>query len=118
MLSVKLSILLQYLHIFVPNKKANAIYWSCHALIWLNVLYYTITTFCEIFACSPIAKAWDPLITEGHCLPTLVFINASSAINSISDIAILILPQTVIWKLQLSTKKKAQVSIIFLVGIL
>ncbi|KAI9656267.1 MAG: hypothetical protein M1821_004930 [Bathelium mastoideum] len=64
------------------------------------------------------AKAWDPLITEGHCINVLVGAVVSAFVNSITDIVILILPQITIWRLQMPKKKKIQISLIFLVGVI
>ena len=115
---IKLSILLQYVEIFVPGQTKTGTYWACHAIIWLNFIYYTISLFLEIFPCSPIAKAWDPLIVEGACLNTRVINMASAGINAVSDIVILVLPQVVIWRLQMSFSKKVGVSAVFFVGVL
>ncbi|KAF2235595.1 hypothetical protein EV356DRAFT_523099 [Viridothelium virens] len=117
---IKIAILLQYVHIFVPRGKAktNRIWWACYSLIWVHVVYYLVFVLCQIFACTPIAKAWDPLITTGHCISTSALEAATGGLNCISDIIILILPQLRIWKLQMSRKKKIQLSLIFLSGIL
>ena len=115
---VKLSILLQYVQIFVPSKTRNMMYLASHALIWTNLLFYLISTFLEIFACKPIAKAWNPLITTGHCINVLALNVAASSINSVSDLLILILPQVSIWRLQMSLKRKIQISTIFAIGVL
>ncbi|KAI4089059.1 MAG: hypothetical protein LQ344_005630 [Seirophora lacunosa] len=114
---IKFSILLQYLQIFVPIKKASAMYLTCHALIWINFVFYLVSTFVEIFACSPVRKAWDPLVTRGRCINILALNVAASTLNSVSDIAILIVPQVGIWRLQMSQQKKMQISAIFLIGI-
>ncbi|KAL8729343.1 MAG: hypothetical protein Q9181_005041 [Wetmoreana brouardii] len=114
---VKWSILLQYLQIFVPVRKTTTMYLVSHALIWTNFIFYSVCTFVVIFPCSPIRKAWDPLASEGRCINMMALNVAASTINSASDIGILILPQISIWRLQMSLKRKVQVSGIFLVGI-
>lgn len=115
---IKLSILLQYLQIFVPVKRTTTMYLASYALIWSNFIFYFVSTFVEIFACTPIRKTWDPLIPGGHCINILALNVAASSINSASDLGILILPQISIWRLQMSLKRKIQVSVIFLIGIL
>ena len=115
---IKLSILLQYLQIFVPVKRMSTMYLASYALIWSNFVFYFVSTFVEIFACSPIRKAWEPLVAEGHCVNILALNVAASSINSASDVGILILPQISIWRLHMSVKRKLQVSVIFLIGIL
>ena len=96
---IKAPISLQYLEVFVPAKKSNIRYWASHLLIWLNFVFYAISTFFEIFACSPVAEVWNILITEGSCLNTLVLYIAASSINSVSDLIILVPLQVMIWGL-------------------
>ena len=115
---VKLSILLQYLQMFVPRKTRNALYWTSHTLILTNFVFYLIYSFIALFGCKPIAKAWDPLITNGHCINTLATDVAGGAINSLSDLVILVLPQVSIWRLQMALRRKIQISALFLIGLL
>ena len=115
---IKLSILLQYLEIFMPIKKTDIMYFGPHLLIWTNLILYLVMTILEIWICKPIAKAYDPLITDGRCLNTYALNVATSAFNALSDFAILVLPQVVIWRLQMSAQRKTAASFIFLVGLL
>ena len=117
MFFIKLAILLQYLRAFVPLKQRNWMFWACHILIWLNFLFYSIFFFFVIFACSPTEKLWKPWI-EGNCFDHLAFMINASVIYTISDILIVILPQPIIWKLQISARRKIGLSAIFAVGIL
>ncbi|KAI1098688.1 hypothetical protein F4804DRAFT_350120 [Jackrogersella minutella] len=116
-LFIKVSILLQYIQVFLPAKKPKAIYWTVIVMAGTNALFYSTGIFCEIFACHPFAKAWDPFITQGHCIDTLALSSVSGGINTISDVIILILPQLIIWRLNISIKNKTAVSVIFLVAI-
>ena len=115
---IKLSILLQYLRIFTPAKKTDLIYWASHTLIWTNFVFYFVSSFLEIFACKPIAKVWDPLIANGQCMNLQAINVAAAAFNVLSDVSILVLPQKVIWKLHMSSRRKLGISSIFLTGIL
>ena len=115
---VKLSILLQYLQMFAPLNSRNGLYWTSHALIWTNLVFYLIGSFVVLFGCKPIAKAWDPLIINGHCINTLAANVASGTINSLSDLVILVLPQVSIWRLQMALRRKIQISALFLIGLL
>lgn len=115
---MKLSILQQYIQIFMPTKSPKHLYWLTLFLMAANVVSYIIFTFLEIFVCSPIEKAWDPLVTGGHCLDILALSTAASGINTGSDFIILVIPQLVIWRLNMSWKNKTSVSLVFLVAIL
>jgi hypothetical protein len=43
---------------------------------------------------------------------------AASAINTASDLVLVIIPQTVIWSLNMPTRRKWVVSAVFLIGLL
>lgn len=79
---------------------------------------YVIFTFLEIFGCTPMEKAWKPLVTGGHCIDTLALNIAALSINTGSDVIILVIPHLVIWRLNMAWKHKAAVSVVFGVAIL
>ena len=118
MVLIKPAILLDWLQLFLPHGQRSVHFWISHVLIWLNVAFYTSATFAGIFQCSPRAKFWDHTIA-GHCEGNQhIRLIISGAINLFSDVAILVFPQTVIWKLQISRLKKSGVAILFGVGVL
>ncbi|PVI01614.1 hypothetical protein DM02DRAFT_671164 [Periconia macrospinosa] len=114
---LKAAILLELIRIFSARGQRGLFFWTCHTLIWLNVAFYTTCTFVEIFACSPREKLWNKLIPGGRCIDSNILTLASSIINVPSDIIILILPQRMIWRLQVSSRKKLGISMIFAVAI-
>ncbi|KAL8792454.1 MAG: hypothetical protein Q9195_004910 [Heterodermia aff. obscurata] len=114
---IKLSILLQYLKIFPPVQKRDLMYWGTHLLIWLNLGFYIADIFAELFLCSPREKYWNVLVTTGHCYSATTVNIASGIFNTISDFLTLLLPQRVIWKLQMPQKRKLGISAIFLTGL-
>ncbi|KAF7953323.1 hypothetical protein EAE96_006534 [Botrytis aclada] len=117
-LTIKASILLQYVTIFSIGQR-RWFFWTCHTFIWLNVVFYTTCFFLEIFSCKPISKAWDPFIATGSCPINVEYLNiAASSINVISDLAILLLPQGIIWRLKMDTSKRLGVSLIFATALL
>ena len=116
---VRLSILLQYLRIFAPTRRNNTlVFWGSHLLIWVNFVFYVIITFLEIFACSPIEKAWNPLIIDGHCYSIFAIYIAAAAVNTVSNFLIFCLPHSVIWNLQMSRGRKVGISALFIAGLL
>ncbi|KAG7001877.1 hypothetical protein G7Y79_00030g064100 [Physcia stellaris] len=114
---IKLSILLQYLKIFPPVQKKDLMCWGTYLLIWLNFGFYIADIFAELFLCSPREKYWNVLITTGHCYSATTVNIASGTFNTISDFLTLLLPQRVIWKLQMPLKRKLGISAIFLTGL-
>ncbi|MCJ1259014.1 hypothetical protein MMC24_006848, partial [Lignoscripta atroalba] len=102
--------------IFLPHRSGPA-YYAIHILIWTNVLYYTISTFVEIFQCSPRKKLWDPKI-PGHCINDNHGIQVySGSLNVLSDFSILVLPLPLIWRLQMPFLRKLRVTAVFSVGL-
>ena len=73
--------------------------------------------FFVVFNCEPVSKFWKPWIS-GHCFNIFAISIVTAVINAVSDIMIVILPQPIIWKLQISIKRKLGLSAIILVGVL
>ena len=112
----KLAILLQLKRIFVAHKR-DFVFYGVHILIWSNLLFYTIETFLEIFACTPREKIWNPS-TPGHCIGIENNYIAIGAWNVLSDFLILILPMVAIWNLQMANTRKIGVAAVFATGLL
>ena len=117
-LQIKAAIILQCLRVLVPTGVRTATYWILWTLMWAHVVFYVICTFIEIFLCNPRAKAWDPTILEGHCMNSSAVNIAAAAINTASDLILVVIPQIIIWRLNMSIEKKWAVSVVFLIGLL
>lgn len=102
----------------MPTKKPSSIYWITIGLMVINTVAYIVLTFVEIFACQPMRKAWDPLVADGHCVDLLAVNTGATSINTGSDFIILVIPQLVIWRLNMAWKNKASISAVFLVALL
>ena len=90
-------------------------FWVTTALIVTNILFYIIEFFLDIFQCSPRNRGWNREI-PGKCIGEYNIIY-TAGFNVISDTIILILPLSRIWRLQMSTRKKIGVSLIFSTGL-
>lgn len=115
---LQVSLLLQYLQIFAPVRNNSLVVRLTYLAIWSTSIFHLITAFIMIFPCNPREKFWNMLITDGHCLDVDVVNIASSVINCVCDFVILLLPQGIIWKLQMPFRRKLGISAIFLVGLL
>jgi hypothetical protein len=102
----------------VPSGVRNAVYWILHGLLWSHVIFYVVCTFVEIFMCTPRHKAWDPTVKTGHCMDSNAVNIAAAAINTVSDLVLVLIPQTIIWRLNMPSRRKWVVSICFLFGLL
>lgn len=115
---LKAAILTDLLRIFNPRGQRNLFFWACHTLLWVNVVFYTICTFLEIYGCQPREKTWNPLIPGGRCINMHTLTLASGAINFPSDLCILLLPLRTIWGLHLSRRRKIGTSAVFAIATL
>ncbi|KAI0966495.1 hypothetical protein F4678DRAFT_484124 [Xylaria arbuscula] len=110
---LKIAILIDWIHTFVPTGTRNALFWILHTLIWSNAVFYLIGTFIEAFQCPP-----EDVGTPRCNINVPSYNIASGVINVISDLTILFAPHWVIWKLNLSRVRKIGVSVLFLIGAL
>ena len=136
--TVKISILLQYITLFVTHR-GSAFHYTVYCVIWTNVVFYTIVSLLNIFGvsnnvllplpsisriredahgrkCNPRQKYWEPTV-PGHCLGRELLGVATGVINVFFDFSILILPLPLIWRMQMSWAKKARVTAVFGVGL-
>ncbi|KAI0428690.1 hypothetical protein F5Y09DRAFT_332375 [Xylaria sp. FL1042] len=86
-------------------------------LIWASLLFYTAAFLTFLLACIPRGKISNPDL-PGVCINTESSITVTGAINVLSDLAILIAPVAVIWKLQTPLKRKIGAAAVFGVGIM
>ncbi|KAI0598025.1 hypothetical protein F4775DRAFT_592778 [Biscogniauxia sp. FL1348] len=114
---IKFAIVLELLDIFNPHRVRNLFYWCSYVIMAVNFLFYTAAVIVSNMACKPYAKNWDPFV-RGTCAydPTKLYVT-SGTINFIVDIMIFLLPQKIIWRLQMSTQRKLCVAGIFAIGI-
>lgn len=93
-------------------------WYTARIIIVITGIYYTISTFISIFACSPREAIWNPLINDARCLNTNISVLVTCLFNIISDITILILPARAVWKLRIPIKKKIGIILLFATGLL
>ena len=115
----KLSILLQYLRVFVPTRIGNkGLHFAIHLTIWTNLIFYVVDTFIEILQCTPRERIWNPL-TAGSCAVNInAALIATAVVNAVSDLVILALPFSSIWRLRMSGWEKLKISTVFAIGLL
>ncbi|OSS48377.1 hypothetical protein B5807_07810 [Epicoccum nigrum] len=114
--AAKLSILLQIKHIFLGTPQVKKfVFWASWAMIALVTCAYIFTTMLLIFSCTPVQKAWNPLL-PGKCHNSAAGY-VSGTVNLVSDVAVLLLPMAGVSQLRMELRKKAAVSAIFSTGL-
>jgi hypothetical protein len=94
-------------------------FWLCNFMIFANFVLYLTSVVLEIFVCGGSHTPWVSLSGNGSCPINILQLNVViNAFNSLSNIAILVLPQMSIWQLRLAKEKKIGISILFFMGLL
>ncbi|KAI2608213.1 uncharacterized protein GGS25DRAFT_265511 [Hypoxylon fragiforme] len=117
MITLKSAILLEWARIFGPGNR-RLFRWSCYTIAAVNSIYYTINIILECTACTPREYYWDKTIIGGTCRYSTLLSLISALVNLVFDVAILILPQGVIWRLNMSRRKRVGCSAVFVIGLL
>lgn len=98
-------------------KKTGKLFWLHEILLWTNILCYVTLMLTFAVACIPREKLWKPEV-QGHCISSNGSLIGSSSLNVVSDVTILLLPLSVILRLQLPLKSKLILSTVFGTGVL
>lgn len=115
-LGAKVSMLLQMRRLFVVSKKGK-LFWLHEILLWTNVPCYLALMLSFIFVCVPREALWNPNV-PGRCISPTGSLIASSSLNVVSDVTMLLLPLTVIARLQLPARSRLILAAVFGTGIL
>ena len=109
---VKFSLLLLYVRLFpTPLIKRASAAIGTFVFAWM-----VVSTGVFIFACLPVQYYWDRTIAGGHCLNYDLFYIIMAALNTLTDVIVLLLPLNVVWNLTITRAKKIGLSIVFLIG--
>ncbi|KAF4634933.1 hypothetical protein G7Y89_g3164 [Cudoniella acicularis] len=106
----KLSILCLYLRIFNTKPYRYSVYAIATILI-STCLASWVAVFC---LCTPYNYTWDKSIPGGHCIDQNKEFTWISFPNIVTDVAMVLLPLPVIWKLHTSRNQKIGLLISFL----
>lgn len=115
---IKAAISLEWVHLFSPSRTNRLVFWSSWTVLWFNVIFYAISIILLNIACVPHERIWNPLI-PGTCkkIHDPVHLLIVAVVNLVTDIALLVIPQKVIWGLHLSRKQRLGISAVFTTGL-
>lgn len=117
LLFAKTAILLEWVHLFVPRGTRNTFYWSARVMMVANILLYSSALIANFAGCQPLERFWNFWVS-GHCVDRKARNIVTGSFNVILDVLILLLPQPVIWKLQMTSARKIGIFVVFSVGLL
>ena len=108
----KLCILALYLRIFTPRPCRLATY-LVGGVIMVQCVACIIA---ELAYCQPFEYNWDKTIPGGGCGDILALYRWVSVPNLVTDLAILVIPQKIIWDLHTGKTQKIKLVLTFLTG--
>ncbi|KAF2106963.1 hypothetical protein BDV96DRAFT_654293 [Lophiotrema nucula] len=115
--ALKTAIILQLIRLFAPRGVRNATFWALHILLAVNTAFYISAVFVSIFNCIPIQAAWNRFLDQSKCIEIRPFLIVAATFNTVTDILILVIPQRVIWGMNMTVTRRWAVSVLFLIGI-
>ena len=108
----KLSLLALYWRIFSKDTRFRILLYvtTASCIAWM-----VACLFATVLKCVPISAAWD-VLERGNCINFNLFFIIIEPINVVLDLVIILLPLFFIKELQLKTRMKVTLGIIFLLG--
>ena len=115
---LKTAILFDWCHIFVPADPLHNVFWwgsvvlSAVQCIW-GIACITLLNM----QCRPHRAIWEfYLPSECYSLPSVMLASATTQV--VTDLFMMLLPQRIIWSLNLNWQRRAAISVVFGVGAL
>lgn len=108
---IKISVLLLYKRTFTIKSMRYTIY-AVGAFVFSNALSNVISF---AFQCTPAAQFWNPE-SPGHCVNRPVLMMLASLFPMLTDFVIYLMPMPVIWQLQMTVRRKLELTLVFAVG--
>lgn len=116
---IKTAILVEWIWIFQPysGNQRHLFFWTCHFIIWANIVYFTVAVILANLSCVPHEYLWNRTIMGGYCrVNTAHLAPATACLAFAIDTIVLFLPQRIIWTLNMSRHRKLGVLIVFTLG--
>ena len=111
--TIKISFLLLYRSIF-PSKSFRIL---TNIIGTILVIWMIVTSWVAVFACNPVQAFWTlSLFKKAKCINKAAFFMGTSIVDIVTDLILLSLPQSKIWKLQVRLRDKFELAFVFLLG--
>lgn len=109
---IKLSALCLFARIFRQAPIFRKVLWGFGFAV---TGWFVCTAIVPWFNCTPVRKTINPFM-PGACSERMGWYLSSAFINAFLDLSILALPMPVIWRLQMTLRKKLSVTFVFVLG--
>jgi hypothetical protein len=117
-LAIKCSLLFLYRAVVTLSNTRFKIAWYA---IGIYVIAYAVAAILgTLLQCLPIHYGRDRIlgVAQGRCVDIKAQAISMAALNSLADVALLVLPMPTLWSLRLPLKEKLGLCMIFSLGIL
>lgn len=116
MILAKFSALTLYARLFRPRRFLLITY----SLMGFLVIVGLWTSLSGFLFCIPLHAFWSPSaeVRDSNCLPASPVWFTNAALQTFTDLVILVLPLSLLWKLQLPRRQKWGILVVFGLGIL
>jgi len=108
----KLAILALYLRVFASKPYKYWAYFISAVLIVTWIVFVCV----QMAICVPFNYQWNKSVHGGRCLNQFALFIWMGIPSILTDVAIIILPLPLIWRLQTSTNQKVGLTLTFLTG--
>jgi hypothetical protein len=108
----KLSIISSYLRIF-PYQGIRRFMYVTGAV---TIALFVTSIFVTVFKCLPVAASWDFTIKNPKCFKLSHFLYASTGVNIVTDLILCLSPLPYFLKMQLPSRQKTIISVLFGIG--
>ncbi|KAK8136734.1 hypothetical protein PG984_004674 [Apiospora sp. TS-2023a] len=118
---IKIAIPLEWSRIFVPpgTWKKNYFWWGSMFIVVLQSVVLVVITILLNVQCVPHEAIWDiTKMANAKCFPLPILQKVSASTHFVTDVIMVLLPQKVVWSLNLSMQKKVGLAFVFSLGML
>lgn len=109
----KVSLVCMYLRIFWAHPPFKL---ACYGALAFIIIPSTAILATTIVSCDPVPFFWDRDLSAGQCLDVTALAYANSAFAAAQDALLIALPIAMLWQLNMSTRKKIHIGVMFAVG--
>ena len=109
--SIKVAALLMYRRIFITPRFRSLV----HIILTLVAAWWLAEALAAVWLCIPVNGWWDRNV-KAKCMVLRSFDLAFAIINITFDFVILLLPVSMVWRLQITNVQRVALTAVFLLG--
>lgn len=88
----------------------------CWCVVGINLVTLLSIILASCLICRPITYSFDKTTPNGKCGDLASYELYTAVMSLIADLMVVVLPMPMLWRLQMGSRKKIELSIIFGIG--